>query len=221
MKFSPFQSITNNRTRKHLIEKFTRKIGLVYFGSVDQRNDDHRVVRGFTVSSTHRDSHFSVGTFDGYDMSLVDRKDSIFKKDGSTVSYNWLIMAIDLRTKQDVPYIFINANNHDFNAYESLFLSNPSLGMVPLGTFENYDDEFTSRFNIYSQPSDAIEIERLLPAMTTRVLGTHFWPYSAEVKDSVLYIYSDEKKITQNTLNTMLEIGIWLAKQIDSQIELV
>lgn len=216
-----FQNIANNRTRKHLIEKFTKKVELVYFGAVDQRHDEHRVVRGFTVSSTHRDNHYSVGTVDGYDVALVDRRDAIPQTDGSIATYNWLIMAFDLHTVQDVPHVFIGANNHDFVAFESLFTVYPMLTKVALGTFENYDPEFTNRFTIYTQPSDAIEVEKLFPATATRVMSAHFWPFSAEINEGVLYIYSDEKQITQNTLDTMLQDGLWLAKQTDSQIESV
>lgn len=216
---SIFRNVSANRVKKRLILKFAKKMGLIYFGAVDQHKDEHKVVRGFTVSSSHRDYHYSVGSVDGYDMILVDRTDVISQKDGSTAIYNWLIMAFDLNTKIDVPHLFINSNNHNPAAYGSLFDTFPILTPVTLGTFEAYDPEFTNRFTIYTQPSDFIEVERLFPSRTIRVLGAHFWPYSAEVKDGVLYIYSSDDHITQNTLDTMLEIGIWLAKQIDSQIE--
>lgn len=216
-----FRNITLTRVRRHVIEKFAKKIGLIYFGSVDQRHDDHRIVRGFTVSSSHRDSHYSVGSVDGYDVALVDRSDALGQLDGSVVVFNWLIMAFDLQTKQDTPHVFIGAHNHDSASYASFFTTFPVLKEIELGTFEAYSPEFTSRFSIYTQPSDSIEVERLFPAQSARVLSTHFWPYSAELHDGILYIYTDEKRVTQNTLDTMFECGLWLAHHIDSQIELV
>jgi len=214
-----FKNIANNRTRKHLIEKFTKKAGLIYFGAVDQHRDEHQIIRGFTVSSTHNDNHYSVGSVDGYDVMLADRSDTIPQIDGSVATYNWLIMAFDLHTDKDIPHIFIGANSHSTVAFNSLFAVYPMLIKVKLGTFENYDPEFTNRFTIYAQPSDSIEIEKLFPSTTTRVLSAHFWPFSAEINEGILYIYSNEKQITQNMLDTMIQNGLWLAKQIDSQIE--
>ena len=213
------RNIPANRVKRRLITGFTKKIGLVYFGTVDQHKDEHRVVRGFTISSSHRDYHYSVGSVDGYDLTLVDRTDLVFKKDGSAINYNWLIMAFDLHTKIDMPHFFISSNNYNSAAYDTLFDIFPILTPVTLGTFENYDQEFTNRFTIYTQPSDFIEIERLFPAKTARVLSAHLWPYSVEAKDNILYIYSSDNHVSQSTLDTMLEIGSWLAKQIDSQIE--
>jgi hypothetical protein len=216
---SIIHNITTVRTRKHLIEKFTKKVGLIYFGAVNQRRDEHHVVRGFTASSSHQDNHYSVGSVNGYDIILVDRSDTVIKDDSSVVVYNWLIMSFDLCTERDIPHIFIKANNHDSSAYETLFTTFPLLTTLNLGTFEDYNIEFTSRFTFYTQPSNAIEVERLFPAKIARVLGAHFWPLSVELKDGILYVYSDEKNITQNILNTMLQDGLWLAQQIDSQIE--
>lgn len=216
-----FRNITSTRTRRHVIEKFTKKTGLIYFGAVDQRSDEHRVVRGFTVSSTHQDNHYSVGSIDGYDITVVDRNDAIPKSDGSIIFNSWLIMAFDLQTKQDLPHVFINANNRDCFAYNSIFTTYPMLSKVDMGTFEDYGLEFTSRFAIYASLTDSIETERLLPVSASRVLGAHFWPFSAEIDDKILYVYSDAKKITNSALDTMLESGLWLARHIDSQIELI
>jgi hypothetical protein len=219
--YNIIHNITTARTRKHVIEKFTKKHSMVYFGSVNQYRDEHRVVHGFTVSSTHNDNHYSVGTVDDYDVTIVDRSDALPNIDGTVKIYSWLIMAIDLHTKQDIPHLFIGANNHNTEPYNSLFTTYPMLRKVELGTFEDYDPEFTSRFNIYTQPSDSIEIEHLFQAKITRVLGAHFWPYSAELYNGVLYVYSDDNKTTQHTLDTMLENGLWMAHHLDSQIELV
>lgn len=214
-----FHNMTVSRTRRHVIEKFTKRVSLIYFGAVNQHHDEHRIIRGFTVSSTHLDNHYSIGTVDGIDVSLVDRSDAISKPDGSMTFYNWMVMTFDLKTKQDVPHIFINANNHDNTSYNSLFTTYPMLVKVDMGTFESYDPEFTSRFTVYAALTDAVETERLFPSETARAMGVHFWPYSIEVHEGILYIYSNDKKITSSTLNTMLENGLWLARYIDSQIE--
>lgn len=218
---SVVHNISASRVRGRVIEKFARKINLIYFGAVNQRNDEHQVVRGFTVSSTHKDYHYCVGSNDDYDITIVDRNDASLGSDGLVNFNNWIIMAFSLHTKQDVPHVFINANNQNNSAYNSFFTTNPILNEIKLGTFEQYDPEFTSRFSIYASFTDSIEVERLMPASVTRVLGAHFWPYSTELQDGNLYIYCDIKKITSSTLDTMLEDGLWLARHVDTQIELI
>lgn len=214
-----FHNISTSRLRKHAINKFAKKNGLIYFGAVDQRYDEHRVIRGFTVSSTHLDNHYCIGPINGYDVSIVDRSDIDSEPDGSIIYNNWLVMAFDLHTKQDTPHIFINSNNHDNKAFASFFAIYPLLSRVNFGTFENYNPEFTSRFTVYSLLTDSIATERLLTASATRVIGSHFWPFSAELHDGVLYIYTDDDKLSISTLNAMSQNGLWLANYIDEQIE--
>ena len=209
------------RTRRRVVKKFADKVGLLYFGYVNQHSDDHRIVRGFTVSATHQDNHYCVGSIGDYDITMVDRCDLVRQSNDSVATYNWLIMAFDLHTKQDLPHIFINALNHDSRPYTTLFTTFPSMKQIELGTFEDYGPEFTSRFAIYSQPSASIEVEKLFPNIATRVLGTHFWPMSAEVHENILYVYSDEEQVTHNLLDTMLQSGLWLAGHLDLQAEIV
>jgi hypothetical protein len=216
-----FHNLTAIRAHKHTIEKFAEKLGLIYFGAVDQHKDEHRIVRGFTVSQTHADNHYSVGSVDGYDVTVVDRSDAIVKADGSITVHSWLIIAFDLHTEQSLPHIFINAKNHETSVYSSIFASYPMLTPVRFGTFENYDLDFTSRFEFYTSPADLIEVEKLFPADIARVLAAHFWPYSMEIIEGVLYIYSDDRKVTTSTLDIMLENGLWLSKQTDSMMESV
>jgi len=221
VKHNIFHNLVNNRDRKRVISRFADKVGLLHFGTVDQHSDDHRVIRGFTVSSSHKDSNYCVGSVNGYDVTVVDRSDAVVQPDDSICIYNWLIMAFDLHTKQDVPHLFLHAHNKDIKPYESLFGTFPTLKEIDLGTFESYGLDFTSRFSINTKPSDSIQVERLFPADITRVIGAHFWPLSAEQHEGVLYIYSDSPKITSNLMNTVLENGLWLAGHLDKQAELV
>jgi len=217
-----FNNITKNRLRKRVISRFANKIGLLYFGTVDQHSDDHKVVRGFTVSTSHKDNNYCVGSIGGYDTIIVDRSDAtVTQPNRSIIIYNWLIISFDLHTKQDIPHFFLEANNKDSGAYKALFDIFPTLKEINLGIFETYGVDFTSRFSLNTKPSDSIQIERLFPANTARTIGTHFWPLSAEQHEGILYIYSDDLKITPNLMNKMFETGLWLAEHLDNQAELV
>lgn len=210
-----------SRTDKRVITKFVKKMGFVYFGSVNQHHDDHRIVRGFSVSSTHHDNHYSVGAIDGYDVTLVDRSDTTRDDDGKKVAFNLMIIEIDLHTANDIPHIFISAKNHDPKPYINLFRTFPALKEVDMGTFEPYGPEFTSRYDIFAKPTQAIEVERLFPASSARIIGAHFWPFSAEVHEKTVYMYADNERVTSNLLDALIENGVWLAKHLDLQAELV
>ena len=63
--------IVRSRMTSSAVRKFADSLGMVYFGLVNQRNDEHRLVRGHTVSATHRDDNYCVGTIRGYDTCLL------------------------------------------------------------------------------------------------------------------------------------------------------
>lgn len=216
-----FHSTANNRKRRRIIAKFADKIGLINFGPVNQISDEHKVVRGFTVSSSHKDASYCVGTIDDYNITIVDRKDAVLQTNGKTANYQWLVMAFELHTDKDLPHLFIGAHDKNPKPYELLFGTFPALQPVTLGTFENYHQDFTSRYTISSRHDQSIEIERLFPDNITRIIGEHFWPLSAEHHEGVLYIYSDKQNITPNLLGVMIENGLWLAGHLDRQAEII
>lgn len=205
-----------SRLRRRVIVYFCEKVGFVYFGSVDQHHDDHHVVRGLTVSSSHKDYNYSVGSFDSYDVSLVDRFDALQTTNGRWKTHSWLIFEIDLHHGADLPHIFMGAHSQAHSAYARLFTAFPALQSVPLGTFEPHSDEFTRRYHLYAAPAHFLEVERQFSADMTRTIAAHFWPLSVEIRGGSLYIYADNQTLTVHLLETMLKNGLWLARRLDS-----
>jgi hypothetical protein len=201
--------------RARTIKQFAEKIGFVYFGHVDH-DDDHHIIRGLTASSSHSDNHYSVGSFDGYDVSIVDRQDIIESPGHPTRTHNWLILEIDIHAT-DIPHVFLGAHTHTDSAYAKLFTAFPALQHVPLGTFENYSNEFTKRYSLFAVPSQFIETENYFTAEVTRMIAAHFWPLAIELYDGALYIYADNHVVSPMLLETMLKNGLWLAKQLDGK----
>lgn len=204
-----------SRQRRQVITKFANKFNFVYFGHVDQRDDEHHVIRGLTVSSSHQDDHYSVGSFDGYDVSLVDRSDILSSPNQPLRTHRWMVFEIDLHNGKDFPHLFMGGHTHQHTSYEKLFTAWPSLQPVPLGTFMAHSEEFTKRYSLFAAASQFIEVERLFTSEVTRVIAAHFWPLSAEVTGGSLYIYSDNKTLSVSLLETMLKNGLWLAAQLD------
>lgn len=216
-----FKNSSNIRKNKRVITKFDNKVGMIYFGSVDQRQDDHQVMRGFTVSSTHKDSHYSVGSINGYDVALVNRSDVIIQHDKSISDYDWLVMSFRLQTKRSLPHIFIKSKQHNDKPYEVLFDIFPVMQEFKPGILEEYSEDFISRFSMYSSPAKAIESEKLIPAATARILAAHLWPLSVEIYEGYLYIYSDSDKVDSHLLDNMLKDGLWLAAFLDNRSEVI
>jgi hypothetical protein len=208
-----------SKTRKNIIKKFADKFGLVYFGYVNQHDDDHKIIRGLTVSTRHVDHHYCVGSVGTYNVAVVDRSDIIQKPNASIKLKNWFIVSFDLHTKKPVPHFFIQSNNRDDKLYEALFTIFPNMKQVYFGTFEKYSPDFISRFSIYARPAKSVDVEKLINSKASLTLGAHLWPYCVEQHNNVLYVYSSNNKLSIGALETMLENGLWLASFIDSQVE--
>ncbi len=209
----------NARKHKNVINKFANKSGLVYFGYVNQHSDDHKIIRGLTVSTKHVDDNYCIGSIGDYNVSLVDRSDIVSHPNGSIKLFSWIIMSFDLLTEKPIPHFFIQSNNKKDQAYDALFSTFPNMKPIIFGTFESYSSDFASRFSVFTRPTKSVEIEHMIDAKTAMTLAAHFWPFSAEQHDNVLYIYSNSERITIEMLDTMLESGLWLAGHIDNQTE--
>jgi len=208
-----------NRTNNRVISSFAKRIGIVYFGFVNQHDDEHRLVRGLTVSSTINDNNYCVGTIEDYNLSIVDRSDYMVEPDGSEILNNWLIFAFELHTNTAIPHFFIGAKNRDLQPYHSLFSTFPNMKEVGLGIFEEYDVDFTSRYSIYARPAKSVDIQNIITANISKVLAAHFWPMCIEQHNNVLYMYSTNERANLPLLDSMLKNGLWLAGQLDKQAE--
>lgn len=203
------------RLHKRLFMQFAEKIGLVYFGYVDQRSDEHRLVRGLTVSAHHRDNNYCIGSYDHYDIMLVERTDTVRFPGKSAQNYRWVIMTFDLHTSKDLPHIFLGLHSHDETFYAHLFTKFSQLTRVSLGAFGQHDKHFTDEYVLYTEPAYMVFAEQLFHPAVTKVIAESFRGLTVEIVDGSLYIYADHTHLTAHVLERMLKNGLWLAKLID------
>jgi hypothetical protein len=208
-----------NRSNKRVLSDFAKRIGIVYFGFVNQHSDDHKVLRGLTLSSTVNDNNYSVGTVEGYNLSVVDRSDYAVEPSGASILNDWIIFAFELHAKTAIPHFFIGARNRDLQPFHSLFTTFPNMKEVELGVFEEYSADFTSRYAIYARPAKSADIQKIISAKLSDVLAAHFWPLSVEQHDNVLYLYLANERASAQLLDSMLKNGLWLAGQLDEHTE--
>jgi hypothetical protein len=209
---------TKARSRGRILRAFARKAGLVYFGTVDQHIDEHEVIRGLTVSTSHQDDHYAVGSFDGYDVSLVDRFDIVVDSKGSTVEHSWVILQLTLE-RVDLPHIFLKPVNHGSGAYDKFFTAFTHLKPVNSLFQGAHSDEFHGRYELFASSSSALEIENTFTPLATKTIATRLWPHAVEIFDGKLYVYTTQVHLTSTLLETCLESALWLAKTLDQTEE--
>ena len=204
--------IVKMRLTRGVIASFAEKVGLVYFGYVDQRDDDHRLIRGHTVSSTHQDNHYCIGTVRGYDVMLALRND-VIRAGAHEQRCHWLIYTIDLHTKVDLPHFYIGHRSRDavFSASYS------QLHPIALTGRNIYPAKFMSEYTIYGTATYALVIEEILQPQIAEVIATHFQSVSIELEDNTLFLYIESERPTEAQLEKMLSNGLWLAEAIDTQ----
>lgn len=206
------------KLHKRIYQQFADKIGMVYFGFVDQREDEHRLVRGLTVSSTHRDNYYCIGSYNSYDVVLLERQDKIHFPGKPSHDHTWIIMEFDLHTTVDVPHIFFGLHTHSETFYAQLFTKFSTLVKTPLGTFGAYDPSFTSRYVIYTSSAESLNVERLFDPETANYIAAHFGSLTIEINEGCLYIYAEHQRLTPHLLEAMLQNGKWLAAHIDERM---
>jgi hypothetical protein len=212
-------SVIQARLHRRVIMQFADKIGLVYFGYVDQRNDEHKLVRGLTLSANHRDNHYCIGTYEGYDVTLVERRDTIRFPGKSTKTHNWIIMTFDLHTRADLPHVFVGLHTHNETFYAHLFTKFSQLSKVNLEAYGVYDRSFGHRYAIYTTPDQALSVASFIDPPVAKSVGDHFGGLTFEIADGCLYMYADDQRTTHVLLEKMLKYGIWLSQTIDFRVK--
>lgn len=196
--------------RRRVLRRIGRKLHFVFFGSVDQHRDEHHVVRGFTASTTHLDASYMIGSYNDYDVHIVDRSDVVELSDGSTEFHQWLVL--ELKAKIDVPHFFLVPKQHGATHYRLIFNGPNILESLRLHA---HSLEFSSRYAVFGEPDQLGELEDILSPEITQIIAAHFWPYAVEVLGNYVYIYSAEKTLTENDIQTMLKNSAWLSQTLE------
>lgn len=199
--------------RGYTIKDVSKRLGLLYFGVVDYRQDDHEVIRGLTVSTTHRDKHYAVGSYDGYDIAMVDRYDQ--SKDGTkSIRHNWCIIQISLHAPQSIPHVFVLPHDRS-GRFAHLFVGLRHLQVIHDLTEQQYSSEFTDRYNLNAPPHQALEVERWISPSVALGIAARFWPHAIEIRDGKLYVYITEHRLDEAVLGGAIASALWLAEIID------
>ena len=215
---NPLKSVANGRSARSTIKAFADEIGLVYFGYVDQHDEDNRIVRGMTVSVHHTDAHYCIGSYEGYDMALVERTDVLkpmphMKK---ASKHRWYIMEFDLHTSVELPHFFVGLHEHSESFYRQLFAKYPHLRPASLGNLGSLSLKFNAKYRVYAAPENALTVETILKPEVNEMISQHFGSLAIEVTENSLYVYAETPTISMKLLDAMTKNGVWLARHIDT-----
>ena len=200
----------NKKTFKSVCDRFD----LVYFGGVSQHNDEHQMVRGFTLLSSYVDRHYCVGTVSGHDVILLERTDTISFPDRPSRKYTWVLLQIDLAHLIPV-HIMLNANKTDDKLYSTLLLRHHTMQLYDRAFVTSLDSRFASIYRLYAPIQHMSDVARLIPTQTASVLGYHFNSYDYEMFHDRLIVISQTDSPTPHMIEKMFEAGIWLASEIN------
>lgn len=199
---------------RKIMKQFARRHELVYFGYVNQRDDANELIRGITVSASHVDRHFCVGNYKGYDISIVERSNTIMFADQHAREYRWLILQVDLR-QEHLPHTFIDANHHDQQFYETLFMRFANFTNA-VSLFTERDPGFARSFRIFTPADKFDETESMLTPDITNELTKHYRQFDYEIDGDRLLVYANDPLIAPHTLQEMLAAGLWFASKLDT-----
>lgn len=199
---------------KRIVKQFATKYHFVYFGHVDPQEDEYELVRGLTVSTTHQDNHYTVGTFDGHDIILVERRNTLTFPGKPDAQYRWLVMQIDLK-RGGLPHAFIDCRHHDAVFYANAFMGN--IGMQDMsGYFSGISATFAQKCKLFASPNTYAEVGKLLTPEIAETLAQHFSQFDYEWTDDRLLVYASNYVPTPQLCDDMLRIGIWLADRFNN-----
>lgn len=206
-------SLGRELATKKIIKQFTHKFNLVYFGSVNQREDEHELIRGITVSASHVDTHFCVGDYKGHDISLVERRNTLTYVDQVARRYHWLIMQVDLK-RDGLPHVFIDGNHHDEEFYTTLFMKFANMANANT-IYMQTNPLFARTFKVFTPVDRFDELEVMLGGEMAAMLAHHFKQFDYEIDGDRVLVYAENPIITSHLLHEMLRVGHWLASELD------
>jgi len=206
------------RKRGTALKKFSDTIGLVHFGNVHQHDDDLDAIRGFTASLTHRDTHFAVGTYNGFNIRMGNRFDTIRIAGNPNHEQLWTILEIELDTK-GLPHMFFVPTGRESGEYGRLYATQPHMQPLNSMILDNRSPEFHGRFQIFASATHSHKVETLFASPIIVGIGSRFWPHGIEIEHGKLLVYITEYRLTKAVLESTLASALWLAETIDESSE--
>jgi hypothetical protein len=196
-----------------VMHEFAQKFQFAYLGHVDARTDEYEVVRGLTLSATHEDHHFIVGTYNSYDVTTLQREVELNHPAHGKRIYKWTILQVDLIYKK-TPNIVMTSGHQDIVFVEDLRIKLPTHQLLDRKFFD-ISPQFNQRFRVLSPIEGIDEAVTILRPEAIAIIMDQFKQFDIELLEDKVIVYSWHPFATLNLLQEMLREGLWFADYLD------
>lgn len=197
---------------KRVFTAFAKKRKLVYFDTIDTRENNAQVIRGITLGLSTGDKQHMFGSHDGYDMGVVQRRSEV-----GTDRW-WIVMQFDLHTAVALPHMIIGKEHEARPLFESLLGIHRDLQMHHFSEPNKHHGKFHKHFVIYSPPAHAPLVEHVISPELTNALVDHIHRIVIEVEGDSIYLSVDKPSLSVEYLDKMMHYGVQFAKHIDEKM---
>lgn len=209
-------TIVRSVSTGRVIKSFANDHSIVYFGSVDQHEDEHRLVHGITLSKDHRDRHYCVGSIDGRDVILLQRTDTIHYPSRPSRHYTWIIMQFDLLPgTKSFRHLLVDAHHHDATFYGTLAVKFSKLHKIDAAAFSGHEPNFINKYRVLSE-RDNPQLPYVLRPDVTAALSSHFKHLDFEIEDDRVLVYASNIVTTRHSLDHIAKAGLWLSQTLET-----
>lgn len=210
-------SVVKSVATRRVIKGFADHYGLVYFGAVSQHNDEHKLIRGVTLSVSHRDRHYCVGNIQGRDITLVQRTDNLGHSSSEAHPYTWLIMQFDLSNEyESIDHLFIATNSHTKAFYDAFSLRYRTMQPVNMQHSGFHDQLFNTNYRVLSDHFARTAPSEILTEEVCATIAHHFGLFDFEIEKDKVTVYAANRMASRPLLDNMTRAGLWLSDQVDS-----
>lgn len=202
------------RLQSRAVMQFAQKHKLIYFKTVNVHDYSVPVVRGVTAALHQRDRNLCIGTHDGFDLVYVQRQTTEKDSTGTESVRDWHVMEFDLKTADNQPLIMIGAANLDKSFYSKVISEHRQLRHIPLQ--HEASSVFQHHYTVLGSLADTQHIHKVLSKEITEKMSHHKEPFSIELYEDSLFVFTNSQKGSEQLLTKMMHYGIWLARHIDT-----
>ena len=207
--------LSERALQKRAIMKFAQRYKLLYFSSDRTASSHMQIVRGVTGSIDQQDRNICIGTHDGYDMVFLERTATAAHPQYPTTRHRWHIMAFDLHSHSDLPFVFIGTKQQSKTFYAKLFTTRREASQLDPG-YIGAPTRFNAHYTLVASPAEQLLLARLLTTPITTAMAQHQHPFAIEIHGDTLYVITETRQVTEAALTKMLHYGLWLARHIDA-----
>lgn len=191
-------------------KQFAKQTHTMYMGTVDQRQSEYHLVRGFTASHQHNDTDHCIGTFLHHDFIVLHRETKL----GHVV-----ITEVDLHTIHPFTHFFILPNSIEPHWFDTLLQLYPHHRHAPFAPHDSFSASFKSSHSVLSLPT---YFDKSLffagDEVAKSIMSFHGNKYVFEIIDQSLFLYNfDTAEPTDRSLDTQVRFACTLASALETR----